>query len=575
MTSPEVAALTGSSPDIRIVVTMPAYNAEKTVQQTVEDLHPWLREHVILVDDASIDGTAGEAMRLGLTVIEHPSNRGYGGNQKTCYRAALEAGADIVVMLHPDYQYDPRAVPLLIAPLLSGDAEMTFGSRFAGMSDPRAGGMPRYRYVGNRLTTIVQNTLLGTRFTEMHSGMRAYTRDFLQDTPYETFSDGFQFDTQMMVHAITSGRRVVEVPIPTRYTIESSSIGIGPSLRYVGHAVVTSARARLHWGGRRARRMRTETGPVIGRGRRETAGKADACTICGMVRWSLKYPATTGDRPLSIDEFACTTSAVNVHDDIYECGNCGLMSSETDLDRDQIIEMYTEVTDQDYLAEEDERRRMFNWILGRLEDRSSPGDLLEFGSNVGLFLDVARGRGWNPVGIEPSTWAVAEGRRRFGVDLRVGTIEEAPLTGRYDAVVMLDVLEHLADPAVGLQRARRLLKDDGLLVLSTIDTRSVHARLRGARWPWFIRSHLHYFTKASLSRLLVDQAFQPVEWRNVPRSFHLSYVLHKGGWEGTWWGGAMGRMLSGLDPRVPAGWLGDIKLVVATPTEGGRGAMTS
>ena len=157
----------------KVVITMPAYKAEATLARTVADIPAGVADHLILVDDASPDNTVALARSLGIHVHVHPRNRGYGENQKTCYVLALREDADIVVMLHPDYQYEPKAVPLLIAPILAGDADMTFGSRFAGLGDPRAGGC---RSTGIRMTTIVENLVLGSRFTEMHSGMRAYTR---------------------------------------------------------------------------------------------------------------------------------------------------------------------------------------------------------------------------------------------------------------------------------------------------------------------------------------------------------------------------------------------------------------
>ncbi|MEX0834151.1 MAG: glycosyltransferase family 2 protein [Actinomycetota bacterium] len=237
----------------KVVITMPAYKAQQTLAKTVLDIPRGVAEELILVDDASPDGTADLARQLGLRVHVHPHNRGYGGNQKTCYTVALEEGADIVVMLHPDYQYDPKAVPLLLAPILAGDADMTFGSRFAGMGDPVAGGMPLYRYLGNRITTIAQNLILGTRFTEMHSGMRAYTRECLLAVPYLGYSEGHAFDAQFLVDAVTSRQRVVEVPIPTRYTKESSSIPIIDSIRYVVSGLAYAAR-RVIERGRRSRR---------------------------------------------------------------------------------------------------------------------------------------------------------------------------------------------------------------------------------------------------------------------------------------------------------------------------------
>jgi glycosyltransferase involved in cell wall biosynthesis len=237
----------------KIVITLPAYRAAGTLQQTVEAIPEGTADELILVDDASPDDTVAIARELGIRVIVHDENRGYGGNQKTCYATALERGADVVVMLHPDYQYEPKAVPLLLAPILSGDADMTFGSRFAGLSDPRAGGMPLYRFVGNRLTSMLENLMLGSRFTEMHSGMRAYTRECLSWLPFDTYSDDFLFDSQLLVDAVTLGQRVVEVPIPTRYTKESSSIATMASLRYVVGSLAYCAR-QVAVRGRRGRR---------------------------------------------------------------------------------------------------------------------------------------------------------------------------------------------------------------------------------------------------------------------------------------------------------------------------------
>jgi len=231
-----------------IVITMPAYRAAQTLARTVEDIPEGLASRLILVDDASPDETVEVARSLGLHVKVHPENRGYGGNQKTCYQEALTLDADIVVLLHPDYQYDPKAVPLLIAPILAGYADMTFGSRFAGLGDPRAGGMPGYRYFGNRLTTVLENLALGTHFTETHSGMRAYTRDCLLRMPFLGYSDDFWFDTQFLVDAVTSGMRVIEVPIPTRYTHESSSIAVGRSIAYVWASLRYAARRSMERG---------------------------------------------------------------------------------------------------------------------------------------------------------------------------------------------------------------------------------------------------------------------------------------------------------------------------------------
>jgi len=551
----------------KIVVTLPAYCAERTLAKTVAALPPHAADKVILVDDASPDQTVKVARELGIQVVVHPVNRGYGGNQKTCYTEALRDGADIVVMVHPDYQYDPAAVPLLTAPILAGDADMTFGSRFAGLGDPRAGGMPLYRYLGNRVSTTIENLLLGSRFTETHSGLRAYTRECLLSLPFLRYSDDFAFDSQLLIDAVTSGQRVVEVPIPTRYTEESSSISIRRSMRYVaesvGYCAVAVARR-----GRRGRRspVAPHDGPDPAPA---PAGPpvSHPCVLCGAKEHVLVYPATATGRP-PVEEFACTTDGLSAHDDILQCRDCGLLSAVVPTDAEEILANYADVVDPTYLDEEPSRREVFAWFAGAMAGHPVRGRrLLEIGANVGLFLSVAEEHGWEARGVEPSSWAVEEGRRRFGVNLRQGTIEslDEPESGA-DVVAMFDVLEHLVDPVAALKALRPLLDDEGLLVLSTVNAAGLHARVRKGSWPWFIRSHLFYFTPSTLDAMLRAAGFHMVEWTVVPRTFHLSYIAHRAGPSHGALAKAAAAASKVADPKVPMGWLGDIVMVAARPT---------
>jgi 2-polyprenyl-3-methyl-5-hydroxy-6-metoxy-1,4-benzoquinol methylase len=551
---------------MRLVITLPAYRAEGTLEKTLSDIPAGLAHEVILVDDASPDGTADLARDLGLHVVVHRENRGYGGNQKTCYREALDAGADIVVMLHPDYQYDPKAVPLLIAPILAGDADMTFGSRFAGLGDPLDGGMPLYRFLGNRMTTHVENLMLGSRFTDMHSGLRAYTRRCLESLPFIGYSDGFVFDTQLLVDAVTSGLRVVEVPIPTRYTKESSSISIVRSLRYVSASIAYTMRTCLRRG-RRGRRnpvtlRGTERGRILGTG----PARQYPCVLCGRTTMMLLYPATA-QGAVPVEEFACTTGALAEHDDVAQCMRCGMVSSIPTLAADEIVDNYTQVVDEEYLTEEPARREIFGWFLDQIDAFKVPGRrLLEVGSNVGLFLDVAREHGWNERGIEPSNWAVEEGNSRFGVHLEQGSVEDLDDgSDAADVIVMLDVLEHLNDPLAALKRLRAIINDEGLLVLSTVNLDGLHARFVGGDWPWFIRSHLHYFSERTLTTMLRRAGFRLVEWQIAPRSFHLSYIARRAAASHPRAGAAVRTVADIVDPKIPVGWFGDITFVAARP----------
>ena len=253
------------------------------------------------------------------------------------------------------------------------------------------------------------------------------------------------------------------------------------------------------------------------------------CVSCGNERMHLRYPATTaGDVP--IEEFRCTTSALGIHDDILECPRCGLLSSAPTLRGDEIVARYEEVVDEEYLSEEEQRRELFGWVSEQLDAFYVPGKrLLEIGANVGLFLAVAAsGVGRQRVSSRRHGRS-SKGATRFGVDLRQGAIETLDVEpGSVDALVMLDVLEHLADPAEALRRLRPMMAEQGVFALATVNVESLHGRLRGGDWPWFIRSHLHYFRPATLTKMLSDAGFEAVEWSVVPRSFHVSYLLQPG-----------------------------------------------
>lgn len=215
----------------RIVVVLPAYNAELTLARTVGELDRNLVDSIVLVDDASTDHTLAVARRLGLETRSHPANMGYGGNQKTCYRAALELGADIVVMVHPDYQYSPRLVPAMASMVAYGEYDLVLGSRMLAQN-PHTGGMPLYKQISNRVLTRIENRLLDQRLSEYHTGLRAYSRALLEQLPWANNSDDFVFDNQMLVQAIASGARIGELSCPTRYNPDASSIDFKASVRY-------------------------------------------------------------------------------------------------------------------------------------------------------------------------------------------------------------------------------------------------------------------------------------------------------------------------------------------------------
>lgn len=232
----------------KIVVVMPAYNAEKTLEKTYGEIPMEIVDDVVLVDDASRDRTSEIASSIGIHTIVHENNLGYGGNQKSCYRAALELGADIVIMVHPDYQYTPKLIPAMASMIAYGEFDAVLASRILGIG-ALEGGMPLYKYVANRFLTLFENLMLGHKLSEYHSGYRAFSRAILERLPLEKNSNDFVFDNQMLAQIIWFGYRIGELSCPTKYFTDASSINFRRSVIYGLGVLKTSAQFRLQkWG---------------------------------------------------------------------------------------------------------------------------------------------------------------------------------------------------------------------------------------------------------------------------------------------------------------------------------------
>jgi glycosyltransferase involved in cell wall biosynthesis len=228
----------------RVSVILPAYNAEATIRQTYSEIPLDIVDDVILTDDASTDDTVALSKELGIHTLSHPRNRGYGGNQKTCYAAALERGADIIVMLHPDYQYTPKLVAAMASMIASEEYDVVLASRILGRG-ALAGGMPLYKYISNRFLTFAENILIGEKLSEYHSGYRAWSRTVLEMLPLEICSDDFVFDNQMLLLAADRGFRIGEISCPTKYFPEASSINFRRSVTYGLGVLATAVEYRL------------------------------------------------------------------------------------------------------------------------------------------------------------------------------------------------------------------------------------------------------------------------------------------------------------------------------------------
>jgi len=223
----------------KVIVVMPAYNAEKTLKKTYDEIPKEIVDEILVIDDYSTDRTVEVARGMGLEVYEHEKNKGYGANQKTCYSQALKKGADIVIMLHPDYQYPPKLITAMAGLVSSGIFDVVLGSRILGGMAIK-GGMPRYKYFFNRMLTLAENVLIGQKLSEYHTGFRAFSKEALKKIPLLENSDDFLFDNQMLVQAIFFGFKIGEITAPSKYTKESSSIGFRRSLVY-GVGVITTA----------------------------------------------------------------------------------------------------------------------------------------------------------------------------------------------------------------------------------------------------------------------------------------------------------------------------------------------
>jgi glycosyltransferase involved in cell wall biosynthesis len=227
---------------------MPAYNAEKTLEKTYREIPFEIVDEVVLVDDASCDGTYEVARNMGIHNIVHENNLGYGGNQKSCYRAALELGADIVIMVHPDYQYTPKLIPAMVSMIAYGEFDVVLGSRILGIGALQ-GGMPLYKYIANRFLTLIENILLGHKLSEFHTGYRAFSREVLERLPLEKNSNDFVFDNQMLAQIIWFGYRIGELSCPTKYFDDASSINFRRSVVYGLGVLKTAVQFRLQkWG---------------------------------------------------------------------------------------------------------------------------------------------------------------------------------------------------------------------------------------------------------------------------------------------------------------------------------------
>ncbi|MBI3627210.1 MAG: methyltransferase domain-containing protein [Candidatus Sungbacteria bacterium] len=499
-------------PNKKIVVVMPAYHAVRTLERTFRAIpRDWVDE-IILVDDASSDETANLARSLGITTIVHQKNKGYGGNQKTCYQEALARGGNIVVMVHPDFQYDPKYIPQLIAEIASGRGDACFGSRMILEGGARAGGMPWWKFISNIFLTKIENLILGLGLTEYHSGFRSYSRKALESLPIEALSDGFIFDSEIIVGLRLCGFGIREIPIETRYFKEASMVGFAKSVEYGFSILKLMLDFILFRAGFRADPRFRVALPF--------------CPVCKSQRTFLTHPATI----LSVAHYTITEAARNKHFNIFVCRNCGSGFQPFPGGRRALLDFYTmQPEDTTYLQEEAGRRKSFVRVLRRINRITKKGKILDIGAGPGIFLDEARLRGWEVTGIELSEAAVGIAKNRYGIRIIEGALDALHVfpDHSFDAITAFDVIEHLEEPKELLQEAARLLTADGILVLTTPKFDSLLSRVLRSRWYAILPAHLFYFTNRGIEHLIEDSQFYLIKSHYFRRYFSLSYIFER------------------------------------------------
>ncbi|MFZ2522100.1 MAG: bifunctional glycosyltransferase/class I SAM-dependent methyltransferase [Minisyncoccia bacterium] len=505
-------------PNKKIVVVLPAYNAEKTLKKTFDTIPKDYIDDIILVDDCSKDNTVSYSRSLGIKTFRHDINLGYGGNQKTCYREAIKLGADIVVMVHPDFQYNPVYIPDMIKPIAEGKAEAVFGSRMIIKGGARKGGMPLWKYIANITLTKIANLFLWLNLSEYHSGFRAYSKKALETMPIQTNSNNFVFDAQIIAQLKQFNLNIAEVPITTKYFPGASMIGFWKSVEYGISILLVLSLYILHNIG--LRKYRILLPPVKSK-----------CRICDSETAQLIYKESE-DWNNSNNKFKSyrITDSIRSHGKILKCVKCDLIYVSVDSSPD-VAKIYSEqVIDDEYIKEEFGRRKQYKKIVSFLKSIGSFGELVDIGSGPGFFLDEAKKAGFKVSGIESGKVWVNYAKEKLRLtQVSLGSFEDLTKypDNYFSVITAWDVIEHVDSPKFFMELIHKKLKVGGIFALSTPIIDSLASRVLGERWHAVIPSHLTYFTRSTLLNNLKDVGFVVKRTKFYTRFFSLQYLFNR------------------------------------------------
>ena len=511
--------------NMKVFVVMPAYNAAKTLEETYNLIPKDNISEIVLVDDFSKDNTVEIAKQLPITVITHSRNRGYGGNQKTCYNYSLKQGADIIVMIHPDNQYDPTIINQLVLPIKEGKADVVFASRFLYdpiKGGPLQGGMPLYKFVFNKFLTFVENKCLGTYFSEFHTGYRAFSAEILKKIPYWTNSEDFVFDNDIIIQLLNVKARFKEIPVDTKYFIDASSINFKRSCKYGIEIFILLFKRFLF-----------------------NIGLVDFAQFDFIEKQINVYNENNSIKECpncrSFQKHIIIHGYPKWEGVLYKCENCGLVyyNKFMDISIEQkyrnfyndsgkrfnsIFEFFIKIF----------RKARYNYALKFISGNTVQKKIFDIATDRGLFLNFFKEKGWTVSGNQINANAVDYIKKKYAIDIYKEDFLDIDFKNdRFDVITAFHILEHVSEPFAYIKKIYGLLNQDGIFILEVPNFEHRFRIFYGSRWfALDIPNHLYHFDRNFLSEYLKKNNFDIIAEQYFSFEFSIFNVIQS--WLNLW-----------------------------------------